>query len=122
MIQKGSKKIGRDKRHRRIRRKVSGTASRPRLSVSKSLKHICAQLINDDNGQSLLLVSSLSPECREKLKNGGNVQAAKAVGEQVAIKAKKLGIEKVVFDRGGNLYHGRIQALAEAARGAGLSF
>ncbi len=113
---------GRRIRHLRIRRRVRGTAERPRLSVFRSLNHIYAQLIDDDAGGTLVAVSSQSPECRAKLKNGGNVAAAKVVGELMAQKAKARGIERVVFDRGGYQFHGRVKALAEAARAGGLIF
>ena len=113
---------GRRLRHLRVRRRIRGTAARPRLSVFRSLKHVYAQLIDDDAGRSLVAVSSLSPECRAKLQSGGNVAAAKVVGELVAQKAKALGVERVVFDRGGYQFHGRVKALAEAARAGGLIF
>lgn len=112
----------REVRHRRIRVRVRGTAARPRLSVFRSLKHIYAQLIDDDTGRTLVAAGSLSPEVRDKLKNGGNVTAAKVVGELLAQKAKAAGIAQVVFDRGGCRYHGRVKALAEAARAGGLQF
>ncbi len=113
---------GRRIRHLRVRRRVRGTAERPRLSVFRSLKHIYAQLIDDEAGRTLVLVGSQSPEFRAKLKNGGNVAAAKVVGELVAQKAKAHGIERVVFDRGGYQFHGRVKALAETARAGGLIF
>ena len=92
------------------------------MSVFRSLKHIYAQLIDDEAARTLLFVSSQSPELRAKLKNGGNAAAAKAVGELMAQKAKALGIERVVFDRGGYQFHGRVKALADGARAAGLVF
>lgn len=113
---------GRQIRHLRVRQRVRGTAARPRLSVFRSLKHIYAQLVDDEAGRTLVAASSQSPECREKIKNGGNVAAAKVVGELVAQKAKALGIERVVFDRGGYQFHGRVKALADAARAGGLIF
>lgn len=116
------RKTGREKRHRRIRRVVSGTATRPRLSVFRSAKHIYAQLVDDDAGRTLAAVGSLSPEFRAKLKGGGNAAAAALVGELLAEKAKSIGVRQVVFDRGGYQYHGRVKALAEAARAAGLKF
>ncbi|MGC9293144.1 MAG: 50S ribosomal protein L18 [Acidobacteriaceae bacterium] len=104
--------------HARIRRKMTGTAARPRLNVYRSLNNIFAQVIDDAAGVTLVSASSLSA----KLKTGGNVAAARAVGKLVAERAKEKGIRAVVFDRGGYLYHGRIKALAEAAREAGLEF
>ena len=102
--------------HVRIREKLSGTAERPRLNVYRSLNHIYAQLIDDQKGETLASASTL------KLKTGGNVAAAKDIGKAIAEKAKEKGIKKVVFDRGGFLYHGRVKALADAAREAGLEF
>lgn len=104
--------------HVRIRRKVSGTAERPRLAVHRSLNHIYAQVIDDQTGTTLVSASTMAL----KLKTGGNVNAAKEVGKTVAERAKEKGVTKVVFDRGGYLYHGRIKALADAAREAGLEF
>lgn len=112
---------GRFYRHRRIRRKISGTEKRPRLCVFRSLKHIYGQLIDDEKGRSILTVSSLSKELKN-LKDKGNINQAKAVGALLAVKAKEKGIENVVFDRAGYLYHGRVKALAEAAREGGLKF
>jgi large subunit ribosomal protein L18 len=102
--------------HDRIRRKLSGTGARPRLNVFRSLNHIYAQVIDDQTGQTLVSASSI------KMKAGGNVAAAKEIGKAVAELAVEKGIKKVVFDRGGFLYHGRIKALADAAREAGLEF
>ncbi len=110
------------RRKRRVRRKISGTTQRPRLSVSRSLKHIYAQIIDDEKGKTLAHASSLSPEVRDNAIEGGKIQVAKDVGQLIAQKAKEQQIEGVVFDRGGNLYHGRIKALAEAAREGGLKF
>ncbi len=110
------------RRKRRVRRKISGTTHRPRLSVSRSLKHIYAQIIDDENGKTIAHASSLSPEVRENTAEGGKIQVAKNVGQLIAQKAKDKQVEGVVFDRGGNLYHGRIKALAEAARESGLKF
>ncbi len=104
--------------HARIRRKMTGTQERPRLNVDRSLNHIFAQVIDDANGVTLVAASSLSA----KLKTGGNVAAAKEVGKLVAERAKEKGISNVVFDRGVYLYHGRVKALADAAREAGLQF
>ena len=104
--------------HVRIRRKLTGTSERPRLNVYRSLNHLYAQVVDDQKGETLVSASTLSL----KLKNGGNVASAKEVGKAVAELAVKQGIKKVVFDRGGYLYHGRIKALADAAREAGLEF
>jgi large subunit ribosomal protein L18 len=104
--------------HARIRRKLAGTTERPRLSVHRSLNHIYAQVIDDHTGQTLASASTLTM----KAKTGGNVSAAKEIGKTIAEKAKEKGVKKVVFDRGGYLYHGRIKALADAAREAGLEF
>jgi large subunit ribosomal protein L18 len=113
---------GRAIRHVRIRRVVKGTAERPRLAVFRSLNHVYAQLIDDVAGRTVIAADSRSPEFRQRLATGGNVAAAKVVGELVAQKAKEQGIAQVVFDRGGYQYHGRVKALAEAARAAGLKF
>jgi large subunit ribosomal protein L18 len=104
--------------HSRIRQKLAGTAERPRLNVYRSLNHIYAQVIDDQKGETLVSASTLSL----KIKTGGNVAAAKEIGKTVAELAVKQGVKKVVFDRGGYLYHGRIKALADAAREAGLEF
>jgi len=104
--------------HKRIREKLSGTAERPRLNVFRSLNHIYAQVIDDQKGETLVSVSTLAL----KVKTGGNVAAAKEIGKAIAEKATAKGIKKVVFDRGGFLYHGRIKALADAAREGGLEF
>ena len=119
MIKKTEKKEIRSRVHRRIRRKLRGTAERPRLSVFRSLAHIYAQIVDD--GQSKTLVSASSVDKGVKTK-GGNVAAAKAIGALVAQRAKEKGISRVVFDRGGFPYHGRVKALADAARAAGLEF
>jgi large subunit ribosomal protein L18 len=113
---------GRAKRHRRIRRVVRGSGERPRLVVFRSMKHIYAQVVDDERGVTVMTAGSLSPELKETLRTGGNVAAAKAVGELIAKKAKAGGIAAVVFDRGGYKYHGRVKALADAARAAGLVF
>ncbi len=106
----------------RIRKKVTGTAARPRLAVFRSDKHIYVQVIDDGSGQTIAHASTLDAELKASVKNGGNVDAAKAVGDVIAKRLKVKGIEDVVFDRGGYLYHGRIKALADAAREAGLKF
>jgi|SRR5687768_147539 large subunit ribosomal protein L18 len=105
-----------------IRKNVSGTAERPRLSVFRSDKHIYAQVVDDYSGKTLAAASSTIGEVRGDLKNGGNVAAAKAVGKAIAERAKAAGVSKVAFDRGGRMYHGRIKALADAAREGGLQF
>jgi len=109
-------------RHLRIRQRIRGTAARPRLAVFRSLKHVYAQLIDDENGRTLAAAGSLDPELRVKLKSGGTGAAAMLVGERLAEKAKAAGIAQVVFDRGGYQYHGRVKALAAAARAGGLKF
>ena len=106
----------------RIRRKVTGTAVKPRLAVFRSDKHIYAQAIDDGSGRTIAHASSLDAELKGNVKSGGNVDAAKVVGVAIAARLKDKGIEDVVFDRGGYLYHGRIKALADAAREAGLKF
>lgn len=110
------------RRKKRVRRKVSGTSQRPRLCVSRSLKHIYAQIIDDENGRTLVHASSLSPEIKTNTSEGGKIQTAQSVGQLIAQKAKENQIDGVVFDRSGHLYHGRIKALAEAAREGGLKF
>lgn len=112
----------RDKRHVRLRRWVRGSAQRPRLAVFRSLGHIYAQLVDDESGRTLLAVDSRSKDFLGTHKTGGNVAAAKAVGELLAQKAKAGGVTQVVFDRGGYKYHGRVKALADAARAGGLVF
>ena len=112
----------RRRRHRRVRAKVSGTAVRPRLNVSRSIQHIYAQLIDDTTGNTIASASTVDKSLRESLKSGGNIEAAKAVGKLIAERGKEKGVEAVVFDRGGYKYHGRVQALADGAREAGLVF
>lgn len=118
MVTKQSKNISRVRRHARVRAKVSGTAETPRLCVYRSNKNIEAQLIDDVKGVTLVSSSSMSL----KLENGGNIEAAAAVGKDIAEKALAKEIKTIVFDRSGYVYHGRIQAVAEAAREAGLEF
>ena len=108
--------------HQRIRKKVSGTAERPRLCVHRSSKHIRAQVIDDQIMRTIVSASSLDKEVRAQLKSGGNVTASKVVGKVIAERARAQGVEKVVFDRGGYIYHGRVKAVADAAREAGLKF
>jgi len=115
------KKIRRRVRHR-VRRKISGTAEVPRLAVFRSLKNIYAQAIDDASGRTVAHVSTREQALREGAGGGGNIDAAKRVGQAIAERLKQAGVERVVFDRGGFLYHGRVQALAEAAREAGLKF
>jgi large subunit ribosomal protein L18 len=123
MADKNKLKAGRFERRRfRVRKNVFGSPERPRLSVFRSDKHIYAQLVDDFTGKTLAAVSSVKGETRGDLKNGGNVAAAIKVGEAIAARAKEIGVTKVAFDRGGRMYHGRIKALADAARKGGLKF
>lgn len=122
MINRKDRKIDRKRRHLRVRKNVFGTTDRPRLAIFRSLNHIYAQIINDTNGQTLASASTLEKELKEKLDSCSNITAAKEVGSLIAKKALEKGISKVVFDRGGNIYHGRVLALADAAREAGLDF
>jgi large subunit ribosomal protein L18 len=108
--------------HERVRAKMDGTPERPRLCVYRSLGHIYAQLVDDRSGRTLASASSLDKETRKQIKGGGNVSAAKVVGKVIAERARAAKVEKVVFDRGGYKYHGRVKALADAAREAGLQF
>lgn len=105
-----------------VRKRVFGTPERPRLSVYRSLKHIYAQIIDDYAGRTLAAASTLQADVRGQLPNGGNIAAAKLVGKAIAERARAIGVTKVAFDRGGRKYHGRIKALADAAREAGLDF
>ena len=116
------KKVKRTRRHLRVRQTVVGTKERPRLAVYRSLKHMRCQLIDDSEGKTLAAASTQSPDLRETLKKTGNKGAATAVGAKIAEKALALGIKQVCFDRGGFMYHGRVQALADAARKGGLKF
>ncbi len=117
-----SKQGARKRRHLRVRKKVSGTLTRPRFNVFRSIKYIYAQIIDDLSGNTLVSASSIDKELKGKLKAGGNIEAAKAVGVLLAKRAVNKGIKNVVFDRGGYLYHGRVKALADAAREGGLEF
>ena len=119
MLIKADKNETRQKRHLRVRNRVAGTASRPRLNVFRSLKHIYAQVIDDEKGMTLAAASSLDKDFNGA---GGNIAAAKAVGAAIAKKALEKGISEVVFDLGGYIYHGRVAALAQAAREGGLKF
>ncbi len=120
MIKKVNRNKVREARHQRVRKTVSGTTETPRLNVFRSNSNIFAQIIDDSEGKTLVSASSIDKEL--KLENGGNVEAAAKVGELIAKRAKKAKITKVVFDRGGYLYHGRVKALADAARENGLEF
>ncbi|MCS7201531.1 MAG: 50S ribosomal protein L18 [Dictyoglomus sp.] len=122
MIEKESRKEKRKIRHLRIRKKIFGTPERPRLAVFKSLRYIYAQIIDDTKGHTLVSASSLEKELKSQLKSTDNIEAAKLVGKVIAKRALEKGIKKVVFDRGGFLYHGRIKALADSARAEGLEF
>ncbi len=119
---KTTRKESLKRRHRRIRRKVSGTPDCPRLAVFRSNHHIYAQIIDDVAQHTLAAASTLEPELRNNLSSGATCEASAQVGKLVAERSMAKGIEQVVFDRGGNLYHGRVKALAEAAREAGLQF
>ncbi len=116
------KLIARLGRHKRIRKKVRGTSEQPRLSIHRSLKNMFCAIIDDTLGKTLLTVSTLDKEMRHQLKYGGNIKAAGLLGSLLAQRAKAKGINKICFDRGGYIYHGRIKALAEAARKEGLEF
>jgi large subunit ribosomal protein L18 len=116
------REAARRRRHQRIRQKVQITKDRPRLSVYRSLKHIYAQIIDDTKGHTLAAASTLDPEVRDRIAGVKKAEQAKVVGEVLAQRAKARGIEKVIFDRGGYKYHGRVRSLAEGARGGGLEF
>ena len=122
MINKPSRAAARVKRHYRIRNKVKGTAQTPRLAVFRSNKHMYAQLIDDVAGVTIAAASTMEAEIAGKLESTSNIEAAQAVGEAIAKKAVEKGITEAVFDRGGYVYHGKVAALAEAAREAGLQF
>ncbi len=117
-----AKRLARQRRHARIRKRVSGTPERPRLNVFRSLKHIQAQIIDDTRGHTLVAASTLEPQIRARLAEKDKTAQAEMVGQVLAERALAAGIEKVVFDRGGYRYHGRVKALAEAARKGGLQF
>lgn len=121
MLTKISKNKKRGFSHDRIRKKLQGTAERPRLNVYRSLNHIYVQVIDDLTGKTLVAASTAEGK-KEERRSGGNVASAKAVGKTIAERAKAKGVTKVVFDRGGYIYHGRVKALADAAREAGLQF
>jgi large subunit ribosomal protein L18 len=119
MARKTSNEI-REAVHKRIRKKIAGTTERPRLAVYRSLNHIYAQIIDDSQGTTLVAASTTEPAWRGR--TGGNIAAAKDIGREIAERAKQKGVSRVVFDRGGYIYHGRVKSLAEAAREAGLEF
>lgn len=120
MIIKPDRKKIRQKKHLRIRKQIKGTAERPRLAVYRSLKHVYAQLIDDEKGVTLVAVSTLEAPIKGEVESTGDTEAAHKVGQVLAQKALKKGIKEVVFDRGGMIYHGRVKAVAEGAREAGL--
>jgi large subunit ribosomal protein L18 len=121
-VRRLSREAHRRRIHVRMRKRMSGTMERPRLCVHRSTRHIRAQVVDDLSGRTLASASSLDTEVKSIIKGGGNIAASKVVGKMVAERARAKGIDKVVFDRGGYQYHGRVQALAEAAREAGLKF
>jgi len=121
-VRKLSREAHRRRIHVRMRKTLAGTPERPRLCVHRSSKHIRAQVIDDQTGRTIVSASSLDAEVKAQIKGGGNVAASRVVGKVVAERAKSKGVDKVVFDRGGYQYHGRVQAVAEAAREAGLNF
>ena len=122
MLQTVSKDVARRRIHVRIRARVSGRAQAPRLNVFRSLKHIYAQVVDDSSGHTMITASTRDKEVRKTVKGGGNIAAARVVGQVLARRAIAAGISGVVFDRGGYAYHGRVKALADAARAAGLKF
>jgi large subunit ribosomal protein L18 len=122
MIKRRSRNASRQRRHLRVRRTVRGTPERPRLSVFRSLAHIYAQVVDDRDGRTLAAASSLDPEIRTQVAAVKKTEAGKLVGQLVARRAKAHGVERVVFDRGGYLYHGRVKAVADGAREGGLDF
>ena len=121
-----AKRISRDhirrRIHARVRKKIRGSGDRPRLNVFRSASHIYAQVIDDDQGRTLASASTVDKEIRRQNRNGGNLAAARVVGSRIAERASRLGIKRVVYDRGGYLFHGRVKALADAAREGGLEF
>jgi large subunit ribosomal protein L18 len=121
-IRRLSREAHRERIHLRMRKRIVGTSERPRLCIHRSSRHIRAQVVDDHAGRTLASASSLDKEVRAVIKGGGNIAASKVVGKVIAERARAKGVDKVVFDRGGYQYHGRIQALAEAAREAGLKF
>ena len=121
-VRKLSKDAHRRRVHARVRKRLVGTPERPRLNVYRSVAHIYAQVIDDRGGRTIVSASSVDKETKKNLKGGGNIASAKAVGKVIADRAKAAGVTQVVFDRGGYKYHGRVKALADAAREAGLKF
>jgi len=121
-VRKLSREAHRQRIHVRTRKNMTGTPERPRLCVHRSSKHIRAQVVDDHGGITVVSASSLDKEVRSQIKGGGNIAASKVVGKVIAERARAKGVKNVVFDRGGYQYHGRVQALAEAAREAGLKF
>ncbi|HXX71215.1 MAG TPA: 50S ribosomal protein L18 [Candidatus Acidoferrum sp.] len=121
-VRRLSREAHRERIHLRMRKRVVGTSERPRLCVHRSSRHIRAQVVDDTAGRTLVSASSLDKEVRAAIRGGGNIAASKVVGKVIAERAKAKGIDQVVFDRGGYQYHGRVQALAEAAREAGMKF
>lgn len=121
-MSKFDKKVAKDRRHKRIRKSLKGSTERPRLAVFRSNKYVYAQIIDDTKGETIVAASSIEKDMREQFDGKVNLTVAQAVGKLIGERAKEKGIVKVVFDRGGFLYHGRIKALADAAREAGLEF
>ena len=117
-----NKRLARIKRHKRVRKNISGSSERPRLCIFRSLKHIYAQVIDDKEGITLVSLSTLDPEIKKREKYQGNMKAARVLGSLLAKKLEEKGIKKVVFDRGGYLYHGRVKAVAEGARKGKIVF
>ena len=122
MYKRRDRKVALSRRHKRIRKNVMGTPERPRLAVHRTLAHIYAQIIDDTKGITLVSASTVEPDIKGQIGYGGNKTAAKEVGKIIAKRALDKGLNEVVFDRGGNLYHGRVASLAEGAREAGLQF
>lgn len=122
MITKVDKNKARKKRHLRVRNKIQGTPQRPRLNVFRSGKHIYCQLIDDTKGVTIASASTLDKELKDQITNGGTIESAALVGQLIAKRAKEHGVNQVVFDRGGYIFHGRVKALADASREAGLEF
>ena len=122
MINKPSRALARQKKHKRMRGHIHGTAERPRLAVFRSNKHMYAQIIDDKKGVTLVSASTLQADVKEGLEYTDNIEAAARVGKVIGARALQAGIKEVVFDRGGFVYHGKVQALADAAREAGLTF
>jgi len=116
------RKLSRLKRHKRVRKKIQGNANRPRLCVFRSLKHIYAQVIDDKKGITLVSLSTLNPELKDRIKYKGNIKAAEMIGSVLAEKLKEKNIGKIVFDRGGYIYHGRVKAVAENLRKGNIDF